>query len=175
MFHISDDLIRESVIRMTNARKRMRDLAPIKDGHVCSPHVCLPLNEVAFIGRGLIAPPTICEFVYLCRFGNVHVCTPNTCTLFLENKHGVCPISGIQYQSAQQTDYDKEDWRTWYQKPQTKSIKQSVTHNVVHKKRKTRRELLGLDNPKEDKSEGINLEEEAKAARNSSSDKSRSW
>ena len=138
---IPNERVRESVARITNARRRMRDFAPKRDDHVCSSTLCLPLNEPALLGMGLVSLPIICEFVYMCRYGNVHVCTPNTCNRFLENKHGVCPISNMQFHGAQQTDYDKEDWRTWYQKPQTKTAARSSTFDVSRKKR-TRAFLL---------------------------------
>lgn len=138
---IPNERVRESVIRLTHARERMRDIAPKKDNHICMASICMPLNEPALISLGFIAPPIICESVYLCRFGNVHICTPQSCTRFLENKTGVCPISNIQYQCAQQTDYDKEDWRTWYQTPQTKIVNRSDTFDVSRKKR-TRLSLL---------------------------------
>ena len=152
--------IQESVARMVNARKRMRDLATKKMDHVCSHETCLPLNEPAFLYAGFIAPPIICEFVYLCRYGSVHICTANTCMRYFENKMGVCPISNIQYSSAQQTDYDKEDWRTWYQKPQTNVIQTSSKQSVVTKKR-SRKSLLvpgSLVELKEEVKEEVKIE-----------------
>lgn len=125
----------DSTRRLVVARKRIRDLMPRKREHVCSHEHCAPLNELYFMNQGYLAPPLISAAVYLCRYGAVHVCTPNTCVLYLENPKGICPISGVSYGGVYQTGYDKEDSRTWYQKPQTHVINEVGKRQIIRKKR----------------------------------------
>lgn len=128
-----------SVRRLTEVRKRVRDLATTTSTrggeHECSEQSCAPRNERFYCQRGFIAPPVMCENVFLCHYGVVHVCSPQTCTRYLENKQGTCPISGICYGNIYQTDYDKEDSRTWYQKPQTSVVDEQTPRHVVRMKR----------------------------------------
>ena len=108
-------------------RQAQRDFAPNRHiAHTCSHAECAPMNEILCVQRGLLSASTrlLAPYVFLCRYGVVHVCTQTTCTRFMENTQGVCPISGISYGGIYQTDYDKEDSRTWYQKPQL-SLQQS--------------------------------------------------
>jgi hypothetical protein len=49
--------------------------------------------------------------IYLCKFRQIHVCTPDECDLVFE---GVCPISGACYGPVGYGNYDPNDNRTFY-------------------------------------------------------------
>lgn len=129
------ECVDDSVNRLVEVRKRTRDLATKRKEHVCSEAVCAPRNERFYLAHGFIALPIMCDGVFLCRFGSVHVCTPATCTRYMENTQGVCPISGVSYGQVYSTAYNKEDTRTWYQKPQTNTVEESDARRIVRVKR----------------------------------------
>jgi len=133
--NIFQESVDASVRRLTEVRKRVRDLATKHAQHECSEQMCAPRSERFYLQHGYIAPPIVCDCVFLCRLGAVHVCSPQTCTRYLENKHGMCPISGACYGNVYQTDYDKEDSRTWYQTPQTSVVDEKGARQLERKKR----------------------------------------
>ena len=80
--------------------------------HVCSHHVCQPIDEVTLIKRQLLTGPPVTTFVYMCRFGYYHVCTERMCHGV--QRFGSCPISGKSFVHHQAiSSYDKNDSRTY--------------------------------------------------------------
>ena len=75
--------------------------------HVCETAFCRPQNEVAL---NLPGPP-LDDSVYVCRYGQVHVCTEDEC----ENVFGgTCALSGRSHANhTGMSSYDKNDYRTW--------------------------------------------------------------
>ena len=114
--------IKQSVMRMMRALQVAGQLASTGDPrHACHPpRTCRPRNEPAMRAEGLlpVSLPILTDNVYLCEKRGVHVCSPHDCKRWMENVHGVCPISGMVLGSVYQTDYHEEDPLTWYAKPQ---------------------------------------------------------
>lgn len=144
---MSYGIVEQCSKRLITVRQQQRDFAPNRHiNHVCSRQECAPINELLCIQQNWLPRDTmvLAPYVFLCRYGVVHVCTQTTCTRYMENPQGVCPISGISYGHIYQTDYDKEDSRTWYQTPQT-AIRQSAQEQrtrIVRQKRS--RSILSL-------------------------------
>lgn len=138
---MDESRIKMSATRIVDARKRMRDYVSKKNHqHVCSKQECFPMSERHCIMDGYLALPIVCEPVFVCRYGNIHICTTNLCRRYFEALNGTCSISGIQYRAALQTDYDKEDARTWYVKPKTTTL-DNKDQQMVKPKKKDRAKL----------------------------------
>jgi hypothetical protein len=83
-------------IKLSTAIKRLQEMKAISAyqknvPHACRKETCNPQNEPQLTNR----PLTNC--VYLCNFGQIHVCLPDVCTEAVYANHGelVCPISGL--------------------------------------------------------------------------------
>lgn len=84
--------------------------------HVCRPDLCNPINDAR-------AP-----HVYVCDYGQTHVCLPGTCTLGLKTMQGevVCPVSGLML-GVEESYTMKPEQQHWHRvKPQPTAPKQAL-------------------------------------------------
>ena len=102
----------EKIVHQRLLSARSKELLPFRP-HACDSKFCDPQNESALIKRGLLVPATHtpgAELIYLCKYGQLHACSPATCT-----GDGYCTVSGamdgILYNHN--SSYDKRDARTW--------------------------------------------------------------
>lgn len=88
---------------------RLKELYP-PVSHECSSRYCDPQNETALIRRGLLQGPPQCpEFLYLCKFGQVHACDESVCMV-----EEACRVSGLTMGVVNEySSYDPNDSRTW--------------------------------------------------------------
>lgn len=85
-----------------------QDMSDTRARHTCSTSVCNPQSEPQLYGF----QNCISTNVYLCKFGSIHVCTIDSCTLYRDSHERTCPISGIQH-GQDVSMYDKNNSRTW--------------------------------------------------------------
>ena len=94
---------------------RCAELYPYKE-HYCYRELCDPQNETALRRRGLIHPsvPIMTnDDVFLCRYGDWHICSVDTCM-----NDEICHISGASMGIVQQySSYDPNDARTYKDSP----------------------------------------------------------
>ena len=85
-----------SAARITSARRDI-EKGP---AHNCEARHCLPvMSEHNLITLGLLPSrePVICPSVYVCRLGQIHVCTDETCTFYINTHTGTCPLTGAYH------------------------------------------------------------------------------
>jgi len=96
--------------RLFNARLHeiVLDAPPL--GHACAAHYCDPQNEQALVRRGLLQGPCVLpEHVYVCKYGQTHVCNENECMA-----DGACLVSGATMGLVHEySSYNPQDARTW--------------------------------------------------------------
>lgn len=94
--------------RLREARQRELLLTP-HPPQPCHNLLCDPQNEIALIRRGLLAGPHRCpEFLYLCKYGEFHLCS-EICTA-----EGPCLVSGVSSGLIEEySSYNRTDHRTW--------------------------------------------------------------
>jgi len=109
---INDPLVAQATLRLVRART---DLADNRPPHTCSARRCNPKTEEDLIRDGHLEGPPLTTNVYLCALGATHVCSAQTCTLYLYTPTQTCPVSSIVHGSVS-TSYAKDDPRTWYGK-----------------------------------------------------------
>ena len=93
---MSDAAAMLSAVRIVNARKDMER----HGAHECEAQRCLPiLSEHDLIQKGLLSPldPILCPSVYVCRFGQIHVCTADACDAYIGTHTGTCPLTGAYH------------------------------------------------------------------------------
>jgi len=102
--------VRRAVVRVFAAR---RDLAPRPMTHTCRPALCSPMSEVDFMRRRVLDPPAINPAVYLCRYGQVHLCTgrpEDGCVeQALSNGYVACGVSGRVMGPQFEANFNPED------------------------------------------------------------------
>jgi uncharacterized Zn finger protein (UPF0148 family) len=82
-------LFKENEQEIQEAVQRLKKFGNIPETcnfeHVCSPDLCNPRND-AWVPH-----------VFVCVYGQAHVCLPGTCTLGVKTRQGevVCPVSGL--------------------------------------------------------------------------------
>lgn len=113
----SDPLLSQTIVRMRNCLSSQLKLA--RDVHVCSAETCSPISESALVQRGILVGPALTSNVFLCLRGTVHVCTEAACEHFGYSNTRTCHVSGFQFGTLE-SQYDKEDYRTWRSKPETR-------------------------------------------------------
>lgn len=93
-------------------RGRLRELlAP--HPHICRREYCDPQNEVNLAHRGLIDTSSLTSHIFICKYGQLHVCEPFTCMA-----EGVCPISGlVEHNFQEYSDYNRHNAKTWAAAP----------------------------------------------------------
>ena len=104
---------------------RIHELSPLsRPGHSCSVKYCDPQNEQTLIRRGLLAGPCVLpEHMYVCIYGDIHVCNENICMV-----EGPCLVSGMTMGIVHEySSYNSKDARTWEKKDEKpKSIVPAV-------------------------------------------------
>ena len=102
-----DPLLKESIARIVKAKQQRGTLTDERREHTCDPSFCQPECE-----RMICTAPYIASNVYVCRYGSVHLCSTDTCTLYASADHNTCPVSGFQM-GLELSSYSKHDFRTW--------------------------------------------------------------
>ena len=94
--------------KLINAR--IHEISPNHPPHPCSVRYCDPQNEQTLIRRGLLpGPPELPEHMYVCIFGDIHVCNENVCMT-----DGPCLVSGATMGLVHEySSYNANDSRTW--------------------------------------------------------------
>lgn len=90
------DKIMQAADRITRARRDMSTYGP----HECEARRCQPLlSEYDLIAKNALSPndPIICPSVYVCRFGQIHVCTADMCDAYIGTHNGTCPLTGAYH------------------------------------------------------------------------------
>ena len=103
--------------------------------HVCSVQVCFPQNEPQLISRGLLRAPVLTDYIYICRYGIVHICTENECMKLID---GVCPISSRCYGHIGYSSYDKNNPKTWSREFRQNERLQQTPGNITSNNNKSR-------------------------------------
>lgn len=94
-------------------KKGKKDLnVTVLKGHRCSHEECNPQNEEQMVYAGSLEGPPLSSNIFLCKYGNVHICSASSCDLYAFSKSQTCPLSGYQWGLAV-CSYDKNDYRTW--------------------------------------------------------------
>lgn len=94
-------------------KKGKKDLnVTVLKGHRCSHEECNPQNEEHMVYAGSLEGPPLSSNIFLCKYGNVHICSASSCDLYAYSKSQTCPLSGYQWGLAV-CSYDKNDYRTW--------------------------------------------------------------
>lgn len=106
--HSDDPRIGQSVRRICSVRTD----TSARQRHECSARFCSPVSEADLIGRGELTGPAIATNVFVCRFGFVHVCSEDLCTLYPCDVTHTCAVSGIQYAMGVSA-YQSNDYKTW--------------------------------------------------------------
>ena len=86
--------------------------------HECRVNICDPCCERDMITLGRLAGPIVNPNVYVCKFGRIHVCTPETCEhTFYDVGVRTCKITGRQHGIKQscfsRDNYMGEDAETY--------------------------------------------------------------
>lgn len=102
-----DPLFKKSIARLVQAKKARGSLSDVRQTHTCDPSHCQPENESM-----ICEPPYLASNVFVCKFGSVHLCSADTCTLYASCERNTCPISGFQF-GCEISSYSKHDYRTW--------------------------------------------------------------
>jgi len=92
-----DDTINASAARIMHARGS-HEMRPSRH-HTCRRSECQPICEQDLVNDGRLRPGTrlIHSQVYVCRYGQIHVCSADRCREYIGTHEGVCPISGIYH------------------------------------------------------------------------------
>ena len=101
----NDPLFNKALSRLQEAKK---DMADTRIRHTCSIAMCNPQSEPQLYGF----QNSLSTNVYLCKYGAIHVCTAQSCTLFHHSHEQTCPISGFQHGTSISM-YDKNNSKTW--------------------------------------------------------------
>ena len=91
-----DDAINASAARITLARgTEMRDAR----AHHCRRRDCQPQCEMDLINDGRLRQGTrvIDPRVYVCIYGQIHVCSSDKCRDYVGTHEGVCPLTGLYH------------------------------------------------------------------------------
>ncbi len=90
------DKIMQAADRITRARRDMSVYGP----HECEAKRCQPLlSEYDLIAKNALSAndPVICPSVYVCRYGQIHVCTADMCDAYIGTHTGTCPLTGAYH------------------------------------------------------------------------------
>lgn len=104
-----DPIFIHSLIRLRSGKK---DLTTSREGHNCCQATCNPQSEYQMICQGSLLGMPVTSNVFLCKFGQIHICTENGCKLYLSAQNHACPISGFQF-GLNLSSYSSGDYRTW--------------------------------------------------------------
>lgn len=86
---------------------RLHEIIPMEHpAEPCSVQCCDPQNEMALIRRGLLKGPCECpEFMYICKYGLIHECSPQSGCMF----DGPCLVSGLT-EGIVENVVDEQSW-----------------------------------------------------------------
>jgi hypothetical protein len=129
------EVLRAGVV-VPRLREGRRDMETRRVNHVCSQDVCDPQREWDMVRAGTLAGPSQSQNVYLCKFGALHVCSADACTVYGESPTHTCHISGRQFAGAVTSTYSRGDYRTWRAKDH---LQQPQPTEKKKKKRKKKR------------------------------------
>lgn len=137
--------IEESSKRIKRTLRRLNMVAGKTHPHTCSNEFCGPINEEQLIYGGVLTAPVVSQYVYVCKYLQVHVCLEKTCT---NVRFGVCNISGICHgQIGGYSSYDSNNERTFNPRlrdwemacersgPKHQTITRKPKHNQVNKRK----------------------------------------
>lgn len=105
--------VKAAAERIIKARK---DLFRTTQKHDCETGHCRPIwSELDLLHQGLLAPGEafLDTSVYVCRFGQIHVCTQDACAAYVGTHNGTCPLTNAYHgHTREDTGYTPMERRT---------------------------------------------------------------